>query len=278
MCDAPTRRRVTRLAPFSTPSYTLTLVPRPAIVAVTASTEPVHGAPHVSLGDAYVRALAGAGLVPLVVPPLDDPAAADRVLDAVAGLVLTGGEDVDPRHYGAPPHPALGDTNDRRDRTELALVGGARRRRLPTLAICRGAQLLNVALGGTLVQDVPSDWPGALPHESPAARDRRVHAVALAPDSCLARAVGADRVTTNSYHHQALDRVADALRVTGRSEDGVAEGVDGTEEGWWVLGVQWHPEELVGTPEPWDRNLFAAFAEQCRHTARGTRQAEGPLD
>jgi putative glutamine amidotransferase len=239
-------------------------VPRPAIVAVTASTELVHGAPRVSLDHAYVRALAGAGLLPLVAPPLDDPARADRVLDAVAGLVLTGGEDVDPRHYGAPPHPALGDTNARRDRTELALVDGARRRRLPTLAICRGAQLLNVALGGTLVQDIPSEWPGALPHESPAARDQRVHVVALASESMLARALGADRVTTNSYHHQALDRVADTLHVTGRSEDGLAEGVEGVDDGWWVLGVQWHPEELVTAPEPWDRNLFAAFAAKCR--------------
>src|SRR3989454_8104351 len=109
---------------------------------------------------AYVQALARAGLVPLIVPPILDPDAACAALDRVQGLVLTGGEDVDPAHYHAAPHPKLGDTDAARDAVELALIAGARRRRLPILAICRGIQVLNVALGGTLYQDLATERPG----------------------------------------------------------------------------------------------------------------------
>lgn len=237
----------------------------PPLVAVTATTAADRGGPaRVRLNAAYVRALEAAGLVPVVVPPLATPDAALPLLDVVAGLVLTGGEDVDPARYGAPPHPALGPVVASRDETELALVSGARARGLPTLAICRGIQVLNVALGGTLVQDLPSERPGEVLHDPDGSRDSRVHEVAIAPGSRLAAAIGATRATVNSFHHQAVDRVGEGLAVVARAPDGVVEGVEAADDGWWVLGVQWHPEELTGTPESWDRSLFAAFAERVR--------------
>lgn len=212
---------------------------------------------------AYTRALEAAGLVPLVVPPFTDAARAADVVDAVDGLVLTGGEDVEPARYGATPHPALGAVNPARDATELALVAAARQRAMPVLAICRGIQLLNVALGGTLVQDLPSERPSSIAHAADV-RDRRVHDVVVADGSRLAAALGVERMRANSLHHQALDRVAPALRVTATADDGIVEGVETTDPSWWVLGVQWHPEELTATPEAWDRGLFAAFAEELR--------------
>jgi putative glutamine amidotransferase len=233
------------------------------LVALTATTAAADGIVRVRANAAYVRALEAAGLVPLMLPPLK-PAHAERTLDAVSGLVLTGGEDVAPWRYGESPHPALGSVNEDRDAFELALIGAARARGLPTLAICRGIQILNVALGGTLVQDIPSQCPSALPHARKDARDARVHEVTVDSDSLLATALDAKRVAVNSAHHQSIARLAQGLRVTARAPDGIIEGAEWDASGWWAVGVQWHPEELTETPERWDRGLFATFAATCQ--------------
>jgi putative glutamine amidotransferase len=234
------------------------------LVAVTATTEIIRDALRARLNAAYIGALEGAGLIPLASPPLDDPTVAHALLERVDGLVLTGGEDVDPIHYGAAPHRAAQAPNRARDRWELALVDAAIARRLPVLAICRGMQLLNVALGGTLIQDIPSQRASELSHADSAARRQRVHAIRCDAGSWLQEALGASALSVNSSHHQAIDHVAPALRVSARAPDGIIEGVETLDQHWWVLGVQWHPEELVATPEPWDRNLFAAFAAAIR--------------
>jgi putative glutamine amidotransferase len=234
-------------------------------VAVTATTETRDGRRRVRRKAADVDALEQAGLVPLVVAPLGDPDAARAVLGAVHGLVLTGGEDVDPARFGAAPHEALGSVQPARDASEIALARAARELLLPTLAICRGIQLLNVALGGTLVQDLPSEWPSETPHEQPAARDERTHPVTLTPGSRLAGALGAERrLVVNSMHHQAVRDVATALVATAHAPDGVVEGAESRDPHWWSLAVQWHPEELVATRDGWDRALFAAFADAVR--------------
>lgn len=236
-------------------------MPLRPIVAVSSTLVAEPGGPlRVRTNAAYVRALEAAGLAPVVVPPLADPEVAASIVAGAAGLLLTGGEDVDPARYGAAPHPALGPVNAARDATELALVEAARAAGCPVLAICRGIQLLNVALGGTLVQDLPSERPSAVAHDPGAGRDARTHEVRLVEGSRLARAAGATRVVANSLHHQAVDRVAPGLVVTGTAPDGVVEGVETPGDAWWVLGVQWHPEELTATPERWDRGVFAAFA------------------
>jgi putative glutamine amidotransferase len=231
----------------------------PAIVAVTASTKMVNDSGKVTVNRAYTDAILAAGLVPLVVPPMTEDAAL-AILDAVDGLVLTGGEDVDPARFGAPRNPATGPANDLRDRIELALAKEAAARKLPTLAICRGVQVLNVALGGTLVQDIPSEVESTINHDAESARSSRVHEVSLDRHSRLAGIVGANRIMTNSFHHQSVDRLARGLSAVGTSPDGVVEGVECAERAWWAVGVQWHPEELTKTPEDWDRKLFAAFA------------------
>jgi putative glutamine amidotransferase len=247
------------------------------LVGVTATTAPSDGIVRIRTNAAYVRALKAAGLVPLVLPPLDD-ADADTVLDAVSGLVLTGGEDVAPHRFGESPHPALGGVNEERDAWELALLAAARERHLPTLAICRGIQVLNVALGGTLVQDIPSQCPDALPHAPPDARGSRVHDIAVEPRSRLCRIFGAERLTVNSVHHQAIARPAPGLRVTARSSDGIVEGAEWEGDDWWAVGVQWHPEELIETPESWDRGLFASFAAECNKKPDASRRADRILD
>jgi len=232
-------------------------------VAVTATTEIIRGALRVRVNAAYTAALAEAGVVPIVVPPL--PAdAAPAILDGVSGLLVTGGEDVAPSRYGELPHPTV-EAHEQRDEIEIALVTEARRRGLATLAICRGIQIVNVAFGGTLVQDIPTQYTGSLAHDPPEARDARVHEVRVDPESRLARALGTDQLLTNSFHHQALARVANELCVTARAPDGIIEGAESAIPDWWMLAVQWHPEELTQTPEPWDRNLFRAFADAVNH-------------
>jgi len=234
------------------------------LVAVTATARLVEGVERVRLNAAYVRALESVGLVPIVVPPLETAAGAVRVLDAVAGLVLSGGEDVDPSRYGATPHPELGPVNCARDETELALLARARELGMPTLAICRGIQVVNVGLGGTLIQDLPSERRDVEVHEVDDERDTRVHGVRLDSASRLASILGVDALAVNSIHHQAVDRLGEAMRVSARADDGTVEGVESDDPSWWMVGVQWHPEELTTTPEPWDRRLFRAFAAACR--------------
>lgn len=235
--------------------------PKARTVAVTASIRQDGDTSRVRLTAAYVTALENAGLVPLVIPPLSSDRAAAAVLDSVAGLVLSGGGDVDPARYGETPHEKIRSIDIARDATETALIGEAQARRTPVLAICRGIQMLNVALGGTLIQDIPSECGTDVLHDEDTARSTRTHDIAIEPGSRIAAAMGADRCSVNSFHHQSVKRVADGLRVTARSPDGVIEGLESTDD-WWVMGVQWHPEEMTWSAEPWDRGLFSAFARQ----------------
>jgi putative glutamine amidotransferase len=230
-------------------------------VAVTASIRLDGDTSRVRLTAAYVTALESAGLIPLIVPPLSSASAAAAIMNSVSGLVLTGGEDVDPARYGEKRHEKVRSVNVARDATEVALIEEAKARGKPVLAICRGIQILNVALGGTLVQDIPSQCETKIAHDEDSPRGTRSHEVAVEPGSLIARAVGTEHLTVNSFHHQSVKRVADGMRVTARSPDGVIEGLESTDD-WWVMAVQWHPEEMNDSPEPWDRGLFKAFAQK----------------
>jgi len=223
------------------------------VVAVTAPRREVDGRERVTLNTAYVRALDRAGVVPLALPTMLAPDRAVAALEGagVRGLVLTGGEDVEPARYGAAPHPKLQDTDPTRDAAELALIAAARARRLPILAICRGIQILNVALGGTLYQDLGSERPGPVTHSGDDSR----HALRIEPGSLLERTLGTRRATVNSRHHQAIRDLAPGLRAVAWSEDGVIEAAEPADaSASWILAVQWHPEDLN------ERALFDGFA------------------
>ncbi|MDQ6717021.1 MAG: gamma-glutamyl-gamma-aminobutyrate hydrolase family protein [Gemmatimonadota bacterium] len=232
------------------------------IVAVTATSREDEGSRRVRLSASYIDALESAGLIPLVVPPLASAEGASAILGAVEGLVLTGGEDVNPSRYGTDPHPLLKTVSDRRDETEIALIREAKRRRIPVLAICRGIQVLNVALGGTLIQDIRAQVEGSLDHDDGSPRTSRSHAISIVPGSRTANALGVTQASVNSLHHQSVRDVSPELVVTATSTDGIVEAVETKDPSWWVLAVQWHPEEMTESPEPWDRGLFHAFAER----------------
>ncbi len=220
-------------------------------VAVTAPRRMVNDRERVTLNTAYVRALESAGLVPLAVPTMLAPDRASAALAAVRGLVLTGGEDVTPELYRSKPHPKLGDVDGVRDAAELALIAAARQRRMPILAICRGIQILNVALGGTLYQDLASERPGPISHD-----DAGDHPVRVAAGSVLERTLGTRSAVVNSRHHQAIRDLAPGLRAVAWADDGVIEAVEpAAGDAPWMLAVQWHPEDLT------ERALFEGFAQ-----------------
>jgi putative glutamine amidotransferase len=232
------------------------------VIVLTSTTKLIDGMMRVRLNEAYVQAMRGAGLTPVIVPPLS-PDELEPIVAVARGVVLTGGEDVDPTEYGA-SNAGSHEPHHDRDKFELALVRLARERNLPTLAICRGIQVVNVALGGTLVQDIPTECPSTINHDQHEQRTLRVHDVYVEAGSKLANAVGATKIVVNSSHHQAVANVADGLAVTARSPDGIIEGVEWQGDFWWMLGVQWHPEELAADNEEWDRALFKAFAKQVQ--------------
>jgi len=192
------------------------------------------------------------------------PEAETAAVGELDGLLLTGGGDVDPRRYGQEPHPSLTCLDRPRDECELALVGEALARGMPVLGICRGCQVLGIALGGDLIQDVPTMVPGAQQHRAPKGMAR--HAVRIAEGSRLMAIAKAARIDTNSSHHQANGRLGPAVRAVGWASDGVVEAIEGTGAGF-LLGVQWHPERMYRTA-PRQRRLFEAFVSACRDYRR----------
>ena len=244
----------------------------PAIVGVTAgdafrerSAEGVPNRPHAALKQDYLDAVAGAGAIPLVVSPEATPAT-DLVVSRIDGLMLVGGLDVDPANYG---EAVLNDTVDpspQRDALELALLQSALSRRVPILAICRGHQLLNVARGGTLWQDLPTQRPDGLGHSQRGDPHSAGHEIKIASGSLLHRIVGSERLDTNSFHHQAVRRLGQNLRPTAKTSDGLVEALEDPTHRF-VLGVQWHPEEMLHHPQ--HRALFAAFVQAVEEQAGG---------
>jgi putative glutamine amidotransferase len=216
---------------------------------------------------AYLRSVLAAGGVPIILSPVLGPSYAMRALDGVDGLVLTGGEDIHPAWYGAEPSPHLHTPDRERDLFELALFAAARQRELPILGICRGIQLVNVGLGGTLFQDLPSERPGPVAHDPGSARDARSHAIRLQAGSRAAAALGATELTVNSFHHQAVDRLAGGLVASGWSADGLIEAVESPPGAPWLLAVQWHPEEMHADARAPERGLFRALVEAAGETA-----------
>jgi putative glutamine amidotransferase len=198
--------------------------------------------PEMVLGLTYLDAVAEAGGLPVVVPPLSE-ASVGPFLDRVSGLCLSGGPDVDPGAYGAAPHPRLGPTEPRFDAFELALARAADERGLPVLAICRGAQVVNVARGGALHQHLPDVVGEAVQHRQTAAAREPTHPVTVAPRSRLATMLGRGRVEVNSFHHQAASRIGEGLVPTAWAPDGTVEAFEAPGERF-LVGVQWHAECL----------------------------------
>lgn len=214
----------------------------------------------------YVDSLRRAGAIPVLVPPQPENAAG--VVAELDGLLLAGGDDCDPAAYGQPRHPTVEPMDPRRQENDLSLARAARERGIPTLGICLGVQVMNVAAGGTLIQHLESD----IDHASEPS-DRHRHGVAIDGGTRLSRIVGERELEVNSSHHQAIRDVGDGLRVTAHAPDGVVEGLEDPGHPFYV-GVQWHPEDMSG--EESASAIFGAFVEAARKYAQ--RKREGATD
>ena len=214
----------------------------------------------------YVAAILEAGGLPMPLALHDVGLYEGAVAEQLAhcdGLLLSGGVDISPAAYGEQPHPELNATTPDRDDHELALLAEARRRGIPILAICRGIQLVNVAYGGTLYQDIPSQRPDAIQHSQRSARHLPAHEVTVTETSRLYGLVGGSIMVT-SFHHQAVKDLGANLHVVATAPDGIIEAVEATDHPW-LMAVQWHPEMSHSADAP-SQAIFTAFVAQCtRH-------------
>jgi len=239
-------------------------------IAITADAERIDDPEYLL---AYRRAVEKAGGEPVLLHEVVEPEAVADALEQFDGLLLPGGADVDPAEYGARDHPTVSKAPEAYDRLELEAARVALRRDVPTFAICRGIQVMNVALGGTLWVDVPDEFEPRdglkLEHRQtpPHARHEATHPVDLKEGSTLARVIGSRMAPTNSMHHQALRRVAHDLVPTAQTRDGIIEAVESRSNHPFYVGVQWHPEEMIEVDEP-SRTLFAEFVRRAADRAR----------
>jgi putative glutamine amidotransferase len=222
---------------------------------------------EMALGLKYLRAIELAGGLPVVLPPLSGDAL-EPLVEHLTGICLSGGPDLGPEVYGQERHPELGPTEDDVDRFELALARIAWRRGLPLLAICRGAQALNVVRGGTLVQHLPDLDDDSIQHRQERPGDQLTHAIEIERGSLLARVMGTRAAEVNSFHHQAVESLGSGLRVVARAPDGVIEGIEAPGRGY-VLGVQWHAECVAELPE--QAALFEGLVEAAAAYSRSSQ-------
>src|SRR3954452_9653193 len=215
----------------------------------------------------YVESLKRAGAVPVVIPPQPENAA--ELAETLDGILLAGGGGCDPAENGEEKHPSCEPMDPRRQKNDLGLARLARERGIPTLGVCLGVQVMNVAAGGTLIQDIASSVDTDIDHASEPS-DRHRHDVHIDSSTKLGRILGAQELNVNSSHHQAIGRVADGLRVTAKAPDGIVEALEDPSHPFYV-GVQWHPEDMPG--EESAKAIFGAFVDAARAHAREKENA-----
>lgn len=238
------------------------------VIGITADSEDVgeSGRPRYFLWEAYAAAVEKAGGVPLVLPYVEGPEEISLLVDRIHGLMLTGGAfDIDPSYYGEDWIVEPGTAKETRTRFEMEITKQALDRDLSILGICGGEQNINVALKGSLFQDISTQNPKALNHEQKQEKTETSHEIRITPGTLLHRIVGEDTLRVNSSHHQSVKYPGEGLKVNALSEDGIIEGIESPRHSF-VLGVQWHPEHLFGK-EPGCRRIFEAFVREA-HSRR----------
>lgn len=238
-------------------------MPAPLIgITTTRSQTPSGLATHVIV-EAYVDSIVQAGGSPVLIPLGLPESRLEEILARLDGVLFSGGGDCHPGAYGGNHHPRLSDVDEDRDRVEIHLLQSAVRSSLPFFGICRGLQVINVALGGTLYEDIADQRPGSLKHQylQELPRSQTIHTVSVSPSSRLAQVLNATSAQVNSFHHQAIDRLAPGLQPTAFAPDGLIEGLE-LPDYTFGLAVQWHPEWLQTQPEM--RSLFQSFVTAAR--------------
>ena len=226
-----------------------------------------HSTERFYLARHYSEAVEAAGGAPLHISLIPNAEYIDAVVDGLDGILLPGSNsDVDPLRYGQQPHLALGEVHTLKDETDLLIINAAERRQLPIFAICFGMQVLNVSRGGTLIQDIASQVPGAIKHEQGVPRDRASHSAKVSADSKLNEIIKTEDLLINSHHHQAIETLGADLVATAWSPDGVIEAFEDPRADRFIVAVQWHPE-MGWQNDLFSQRLFNSFVAQARETA-----------
>lgn len=227
------------------------------------------------LARAYSEAVEAAGGIPLHIPLIPRREFIEALLNEVDGVLLPGSaSDVDPLRYGQEPRTRLGAVHPLRDETDAIVLDLIEAQAMPLLAICYGMQALNVSRGGTLIQDISTQVPGALSHEQGIPRERRSHTISLHEGGLPAILSGGETLLVNSHHHQAVETLGSNLRATAESRDGLVEAVEDVRADRWVIGVQWHPE-IDWDGDPFSCALFEAFINSALHFSDRRNMGEG---
>ena len=226
------------------------------------------GAAFTYVASGYFDSITKAGAVPVILPPLGENDDIERILDRLDGMVLVGGPDLDPRRDGFMLHPTVRQMDPRREDFDRRLVKLIAQRRMPVFGIGVGMQLLNNVCGGNVFLHLPEDLPSSIPHRDPLDPGHR-HALEVEPGSLMERIYGEGEIRVNSFHHMAIDEVAEGFRVTARCPDGVVEAIESTDADWFAIGTQFHPES--DSASALDLRIFEEFVEATKHVPAAMR-------
>ncbi|QGH33681.1 gamma-glutamyl-gamma-aminobutyrate hydrolase family protein [Gracilibacillus salitolerans] len=234
------------------------------VIGITSSIVSHNNIPSYNLHEKHIQSVMRAGGVPIIIPTGPEPMA-EVWVSICNGIILSSGEDIDPNSFGANPSPKIQNTNKKRDLTEIELVKYAQKHRKPILGLCRGVTMLNVALGGTVIQDIETSNPNPINHNQQAARPEPTHYIQIDETSRLYQILSSSNIQVNSIHHQAIDQLAPNLKKVAVAPDGVIEAVEAIDKtSPMIIGVQWHPEEMA-SEDPSMQKLFDTFIMACKN-------------
>ncbi|ODG93145.1 MULTISPECIES: gamma-glutamyl-gamma-aminobutyrate hydrolase family protein [Bacillaceae] len=220
----------------------------------------------------YHQAIERGGGIPLLLPTISDPDAINCYVNLCDGFIFSGGEDLDPVFFGQDPHPKIGFFKTDRDEFELTLFHAVRKTGKPIFGVCRGLQLINVACGGTLIQDIETHCSHMMRHEQTVPRSLPFHTVSIR-ESKLHEIIGTNEIKVNSLHHQAIDELGDGLVITARSNDGIIEAIEGSDDPY-LVAVQWHPESMSEKHETMQRLFDTLIKTACEKRERVVHKSE----
>lgn len=231
------------------------------IIGISSGTRMSNNSLFCNLSYDNINSLINKNVMPIILPNIPTEDYINMVVEQLDGLLLTGGPDIDPTYYGEQPEPDLGEVNPLRDKFELKIARKMIEKQKPVLGICRGLQVINVALGGTLYQDIESRFKtSVLQHRQKSPKSHQTHDVYIIKDSFLYKSVNnKDTIKVNSRHHQSVKDLGNGLKVSGKAPDGIIEAVEGSNYKSFLLGVQWHPENLSGINDLTSQKIFEQF-------------------
>lgn len=217
--------------------------------------------------DTYINAVKKAGGIPILLPCLQAQSDILQHLAIINGLIISGGPDADPIYFGEEPHPALGNIHPAMDAYEIPLIQEALKQDMPLLGICRGEQMLNIAVGGNLIQDIPASIKNPLKHRQDAPRHYKTHSVNVVVGTILAQILGDGTLRVNSFHHQSVKDVPSGFAISANAPDGIIEAIESTQHSF-ALGLQWHPEGMWNVDDNYDALFNALVGASINHARR----------